>query len=155
MIKTAKSAESIEDTTTDSTSATLLQIMKTQISAAEKHSDQLEKLCSTVASLQNQNDANRKQFNRAQYSRVLKPTPRNAQRLNYAIFSRRAQQEGAEDRPTPRSQPERSAAIVHSVICRVTAPYADRYAADARKSVISPERVNRRVLRRQQQPDLG
>jgi hypothetical protein len=127
--------------------------MKTQISAAEKHSDQLQKLSSTVASLQGQHDANKNQFNRAPYSTVLKPKPRNVQRLNNTNFSRRTQD--GKRSSNARSQPERSAAIVHSVICRVTAPYADRYAADARKSVISPERVNRRVLRRQQQPDLG
>jgi YesN/AraC family two-component response regulator len=38
LVKTAKLAESVEDTTADSTTATLLSMMKTQISAAEKHS---------------------------------------------------------------------------------------------------------------------
>jgi YesN/AraC family two-component response regulator len=104
MVKTTKLAESIEDTKTDSTSAALLQMMKRQISAAEKHSYQLEKLSSTGASLQDQHEANRKQFNLAQYSRVLKPTPQNAQRVNYASFSRRAQQDGVE-RPTNPTQP--------------------------------------------------
>jgi hypothetical protein len=91
MIRTAKLAQSVEDSTSDAASATLLQTMKTQIFAAERHSEQLEKLSSTVASLQDQNEANEKQFKRAQYSSLLKDTPQNAQRLNFANFSRRPQ----------------------------------------------------------------
>lgn len=101
MNKTANLAESIEDTTTDATSATLLHILKTQISAAEKHSDQLQKLSSTVASLQGQHDANKNQFNRAPYSTVLKPKPRNVQRLNNTNFSRRTQDGKRSSNATP------------------------------------------------------
>jgi hypothetical protein len=97
VIRTAKLAESVEDSSpSDATSAALLQLMQTQISAAEKHSDKIDKLSQTVAGLQA--ESNRKFYrpqgdNNFGQSRVraLKDTPQNAQRLNYLNFSRRPQ----------------------------------------------------------------
>jgi hypothetical protein len=102
-------AESVEDTTADSTTATLLSMMKTQISATEKHSDKLDKLSQTVAGLQE--DSSRK-FNRPQnansaepsHMRTLKPTPQNQQRLIYNRFTQRTPQEAAAARPTNQTQ---------------------------------------------------
>jgi hypothetical protein len=110
LVKTAELDESVEDTIADSTTATLLSMVKTQISAAEKHSDQLDKLSQTVAG--SQEDTNRK-CNRPQnansagpsHMRTLKPTPQNQQRLICNRFTQRTQQEAADVRPTNQTQP--------------------------------------------------
>jgi hypothetical protein len=52
VVKTAKLAESVEDTTANSTTVTVLSMMKTEISATETHSGKLDKLSQTVAGLQ-------------------------------------------------------------------------------------------------------
>jgi hypothetical protein len=110
MIKSAKLAESAEDTAGDSSASALFSLMQSQISATEKHSDKLDKLSQTVAGLQADNS---RKFYRPQNSnnfgqsscRQLKPTPQNLQRLNYARFTRSADQEVTGTRAAERTQP--------------------------------------------------
>jgi hypothetical protein len=110
MIKAAKLAESAEDTAGDSSTSALFSLMQSQISATEKHSDKLDKLSQTVAGLQADNS---RKFYRPQNSnnfvqssgRQLKPTPQNLQRLNYARFTRSADQEATGARAVERTQP--------------------------------------------------
>jgi hypothetical protein len=155
VIRTAKLAESVEDSSSsDATSAALLQTMQSQISAAEKHSDKLDKLSQTVAGLQA--DSNRK-FYRPQNdnsfgqsrARALKPTAQNQQRLIYSRFQQGVDQEATDARACNQTHSAGTACGYCAVMRRVTAPRADKHAVDAARSDTSRERVDRHALRPQ------
>jgi hypothetical protein len=103
-IHAAKLVESVEVTGNDSITASLLDMMKATVQASEKQAAELQSLTTKVATLSASTPPQRQNYDRQNNSqsrntrpaggRVLKPTPQNQQRINYARQADNAQMSG-------------------------------------------------------------
>jgi hypothetical protein len=105
MIHVAKLAESVEVASNDAVTEKLFEMMKASVEASQKQATELQTLAEKVATISsNKREEERHNFtrqertqntqsddNRTPRPRILKPTPRNHQRINYVRRSNNMQ----------------------------------------------------------------